>query len=866
MASSKVQQENRSDAASQTPLGAGAGLRLDNVFPLASLSAVEKRSWVHVERVATANGEVVRVEGWVFAEAGEALERVRAVTPDGTHPAVFPIPRPDVAAAFPGARHAEASGFAIQWANPPRARFKLEVESAGPNEDWNAFFRTAVAAAGEAERNLESPRLPDSPPAAELPHPGFYLWFDEPLDWTKLARRFRLSGWCFCRDSTPIEAIRVRIGAREFPGSYGIFRADVAQIHQENAATFKSGFEIMAEAPRGRATLVVEVRRDDGMWTEIFSKKIRAPLINLRPIADSQLWEIGNYATWIKRYDTLRPADRREIGAHIAALKAKSLISIVMPVYNPSPAHLRAAIESVRAQLYPHWELCIVDDASPAGHVEQILARYAKCDPRIKVHRRAQNGGIAAASNDALALTTGDFVALLDDDDLLAPAALYFVACEINAHPEAQLIYSDEDKLDTTGRRGNAHFKPDWNSSLFLAQNFFSHLGVFKTDLIRRVAFRAGFEGSQDYDLVLRCTEEVEPRQIRHIPRLLYHWRMSEKSAALNFNAKPHARAAAIKAVEEHLARRKIAAVVTSSGDEDFRRIRYALPNEKPGVSIIIPTRDLVDLLQPCVESILAKTEYPNFEIVLVDNGSQEPAALSFLSAIQRDPLVRVLRREGDFNFGALNNFAVRKIESEFAALLNNDLTIINPDWLGEMVGQALQPGVGAVGARLIYPDDRIQHAGVILGGGGVAAHAHKGLPGTNHGYFSRAILAQELSAVTAACMLVRRSAYLEVGGFDDTHLRIAFNDVDFCLRLRQHGYRIIYTPYAELYHAESASRGLEDTVAKNSRFEAEIKYMHDTWADALEHDPAYNPNLSLASADFTLAFPPRTSLSWRQQ
>jgi GT2 family glycosyltransferase len=839
-------------------------LKLDNPLPLVSLSEVEKRTWVHVERVEIATGEVVRIEGWVFVEGGAPIERVRVVTPEGTHLAVFPIPRPDVAAAFPSARQAEASGFAIQLKNPPRSRFKLQLESASPDDDWSAFFRTAVAASGETETNFRNPRPPGSPPAAEVPHPGFYLWFDEPFDWTKIARRFRLSGWCFCRDNTPIEAIRVRIGAREFPGSYGVFRADVAQMHRENAATFKSGFEIMAEAPRGRATLVVEVRRADGAWTEIFSKKIRAPLINLRPISDAQLWEIGDYATWIKRYDTLRSADRGEIRADIERFSATPLISIVMPVYNPSPAHLRAAIESVRAQLYPRWELCVVNDASPAQHVDRILARYAKCDPRIKVQRRAENGGIAAASNDALALTTGDFVALLDDDDVFAPVALYFVAREINSHPDAQLIYSDEDKLDTTGRRGNAHFKPDWNWPLFLAQNFFSHLGVFRSELIKSVGFRAGFEGSQDYDLVLRCAEQVEPRQIRHIPRLLYHWRMSEKSAALNISAKPHARAAAIRAVEEHLARRKIAGDVTSSGDEDFRRIRYHLPNEKPRVSIIIPTRDVVALLRACVESLLEKTTYPNFEIVLVDNGSQDPAALSFLAAIQRDPRVRLLRWEEEFNFGRLNNFAVRKVESEFVALLNNDLTIINPDWLGEMVSQALQPGVGAVGARLLYPDDHIQHAGVILGGGGVAAHAHKGLPRANHGYFSRAILVQELSAVTAACMLVRRSAYLAVGGFDETHLKIAFNDVDFCLRLREHGYRIIYTPYAELYHAESASRGLEDTVAKNNRFEAEIKYMHDTWGDALLQDPAYNPNLSLVSGGFTLAFPPRVSFPWR--
>ena len=416
------------------------------------------------------------------------------------------------------------------------------------------------------------------------------------------------------------------------------------------------------------------------------------------------------------------------------------------------------------------------------------------------------------------------------------------------------------------GQRGNAHFKPDWNPTLFLAQNFFSHLGVFRSELIKEFGFRAGFEGSQDYDLVLRCIEKVTPEQIRHIPRVLYHWRMSEKSAALNFNAKPHARAAAIKAVEEHLARGQIAAEVTSSGDEDFRRVRYILPNDKPRVSIIIATRNLVELLQPCVESILDRTSYPNFEIVLVDNASQHPAALAFLATVpQSNPRVRVLRREEEFNFGRLNNFAVGQVESDFVALLNNDLTVITPDWLEEMVSQALRPQVGAVGARLLYPDDRIQHAGVILGGGGIAAHAHKGLPRTNHGYFSRAILAQDLSAVTAACMLVRREAYLAIGGFDEEHLKVAFNDVDFCLRLREQGYRIVYTPYAEFYHHESASRGLEDTVGKHVRFEAEIEYMHQKWDEALERDPAYNPNLSLASADFTLAGPPRLTNPWTQ-
>ncbi|HEX4668249.1 MAG TPA: glycosyltransferase family 2 protein, partial [Chthoniobacterales bacterium] len=635
--------------------------------------------------------------------------------------------------------------------------------------------------------------------------------------------------------------------------------------HDGRPGTFKSGFEIYVAAPRGSADLVIEVQHPETDWQPVFCKRIAAPLINLRPLADMQLWKLGDYRTWIKRYDTLSRADRNDITRHIARFARRPLISIIMPVYNPARDDLQKALDSVRAQLYPYWELCTFDDASTAPYVRRLLARSAQTDPRIKVRFGPTNVGISVASNSALDLATGEFVALLDHDDELVPTSLYFVALEINQYPETQLLYTDEDKLNPDGTRSNAHFKPDWNPQLFLAQNYFSHLGVFKTDLIKRLRFRAGFEGSQDYDLVLRCAEQVEPQQIRHIPRLLYHWRMAEKSAALNLNAKPQASAVAIKAVEEHLARCQVRAEVTSSGKEDSRRIRYLLPNDKPRVSIIIPTRDLLDLLRPCVESILEKTTYPNFDLILIDNDSRDPKSLAFFDQIAAVPRVRILRCPGKFNFSRLNNFGVAQADSEFVALLNNDLTVITPDWLEEMLSQALPSTVGAVGARLLYPDGHIQHAGVVLGGGGVAGHAHKGLPRTNTGYFSRAILVQEFSAVTAACMLVRRKAFLEVGGFEEEHLAVAFNDVDFCLRLRQRGYHIIYTPYAEFYHSESASRGFEDTVDKNQRFETEIKYMRDTWADTLRQDPFYNPNLSLAYADFTLAFPPRLTNPWAQ-
>ncbi len=835
-----------------------------NLVPVRS---ADFEGWLVATREAAPGLRTIR--GWTLRHDGEPILRVRARAGDMIWRGHYGIPRPDVGEVFPDRPDAAFCGFSFDL--PLRiGSHRLLLEAKGTGGDWRKFHREEIPAEDAGPAPLARflprflrPKIRALEPADHI-QPQYNLWLDEPLDWKRLPRRFRISGWCFSASCEPIRAIRARIGGREYPGTYGVFRADVADSHLERPETFKSGFAIDAWAPRGFARFVLEVQHPDGEWQAVYCRTIRAPLLNLRKSADTQLWKIGNYQRWIEIYDTITRQDRRQIRAHLAKLARQPLISIVMPVHDPAADQLRAAIESVRAQLYPHWELCLCDDASGAPAVRRLLQRYAKLDRRIRVTRRESNGGISVASNEALALTTGDFVALMDHDDVLVETALYFVALEINQHPEAQLIYSDEDKLDTVGRRANVHFKPDWNYQLFLAQNFFSHLGVFKAELIKEAAFRPGFEGSQDYDLVLRCAERVEPAQIRHISRVLYHWRMAETSAALNLGAKPYARAAAIKAVTEHLARRQVVAEVTSSGDEDFRRIRYSLPDEKPRVSIIIPTRDLVERLQPCVESILGQTTYPNFELLLIDHDSTEPDSLGYLQRISAEPRVRVLRACGEFNFGRLNNFGAAQTEAELIALLNNDLTVITPDWLGEMVSQVMQPQVGAVGARLLYPDDHIQHAGVILGGGGVAAHAHKGLPRANHGYFSRAILVQELSAVTAACMVVRREAYREAGGFDEEHLKVAFNDVDFCLRLRARGYRIIYTPYAEFYHYESASRGLEDTVRKNRRFEAEIKYMQDTWGEALAHDPAYNSNLSLASADFTLAFPPRTEKPWQ--
>ncbi len=565
------------------------------------------------------------------------------------------------------------------------------------------------------------------------------------------------------------------------------------------------------------------------------------------------------YAVWVERFDTLQPEDLRRLARSAKGLPRQPLISLLMPTYNTPRRWLERCIDSVRAQVYPNWELCIADDASTAPHVRHVLQRYAKKDARIKVVFRETNGHISAASNSALALSNGEWITLLDHDDELPPHALLTVAEAINAQPEAGLFYSDEDKIDKRGLRFDPYFKPDWNYDLFLGQNMVSHLGVYRAELIRDVGgFRLGFEGSQDYDLALRCIERLQPAQIRHIPRVLYHWRAIAGSTAVSMDEKGYAALAAQRALQEHLTR------VGANAEVEIHRYGYRvrrrlLGTSVPKVSLIVPTRDRVHLLRTCVESILERTSYPNYEIVVLDNQSSEPDALAYLDNLSTHDRVRVLHYDEPFNFSAINNFAVAHCDGAIVGLVNNDIETIHASWLEEMVSQAVRPEIGAVGAMLYYPNDTIQHAGVVLGIGGVAAHVYCGAPRGCGGQMSRALLTQDMSVVTAACLLIRREVYEQVGGLDE-RLQVAFNDVDFCLRVREAGYTNLWTPYAELYHHESASRGYEDTPEKKQRFEGEVRFMLERWGEVLNKDPAYNPNLTLAGTPFDLAFPPRTA------
>lgn len=566
-----------------------------------------------------------------------------------------------------------------------------------------------------------------------------------------------------------------------------------------------------------------------------------------------------DYANWISRHDRIDDAMRAAIGRRISEFVAAPLISVVMPVYNPRLEWLAEAIESVRGQLYPNWELCIADDQSPDPAIRALLERYAAVDSRIKVVFRETNGHISAASNSALGLATGKWVALLDHDDLLPEHALYCVADTIERNPSIRLIYSDEDKIDERGKRRDPYFKCQWNPDLFHSQNMFSHLGVYEKALLDEVGgFRIGYEGSQDYDLALRCIERVDAKAICHIPRVLYHWRIHTTSTSSGVEAKPYAAMVGEKSINEHFGRLNVAAHAEYIGYG--YRVRHALPAQLPLITLIIPTRNAVHLMRQCIDSILVRTTYENYEILIVDNGSDDAEALQYFESLVEDPRIRVLRDDRPFNYSALNNAAVASANGEFVCLLNNDVEVISPDWLSDMAGLAMQAGVGAVGAKLLYPNDTVQHAGLVLGILGVAGNAHKHVPRTTRGYFGRAALVSGFSAVTAACLLVRRSIYQEVGGLDEKNLAVAYNDVDFCLRVREAGYRNVWTPFAELYHHESATRGPETDTANQQRFHRETAHMTQRWGKMLLDDPCYSPNLTLDREDFSLAWPPRVA------
>jgi GT2 family glycosyltransferase len=565
-----------------------------------------------------------------------------------------------------------------------------------------------------------------------------------------------------------------------------------------------------------------------------------------------------DYQKWIKLYDDLNSEDLEIIKKKISQFKNNPKISIIMTTFNSNVFFLREAIESVRKQIYENWELCIADDCSANIEVLNLLNYYKKIDKRINIIFRKKNGHISAASNSALSISKGEWIVLLDHDDVIKVDALYWVVKEINLYPQVKMIYSDEDKLDEYGIRIDPYFKCDFNKHLFYSQNMFCHLGAFKNSLVKECnGFREGFEGSQDYDLTLRCLEKISQNQIRHIPKILYHWRKHANSTSYSILSKPYAVTNGKKALEEHFIRQNINAVIEIT---DFGyRPRYLMPKKEPFVSLIIPTRNLYPFFKRCFESIISKTSYKNYEIIVVDNGSDDSEILKYFSKISTYSNVKVIKDNRPFNFSQICNSAVKYVKGEYFGLINNDIEVINSDWLSEMMSFIIQPNIAAVGAKLLYPDNKIQHAGVIIGVGGVAGHSHKYYNSNDPGFFSRLNLVQNLSAVTAACLITNLKIFNEVKGFDEENLKVAFNDVDYCLKLINKNYDIIYTPFAQLYHYESATRKKNDTPLKASIHNREVNFMHLKWNESLKYDPYYSPNLTLFMEDFSYAWPPRT-------
>lgn len=553
-----------------------------------------------------------------------------------------------------------------------------------------------------------------------------------------------------------------------------------------------------------------------------------APTFRQGPATGNATQVVENqYEAWLRKHSPT-PARVRKMKQRLATLSYQPLISIVMPTYNTEPDWLREAIASVKRQLYTNWELCIADDGSTNEETKTALKTYED-DPKIKINYLDTNGGISAASNQALSIAGGEFIALLDHDDEIRSDALYWIVRKLNEQRDLDFIYTDEDKKEPSGRRTEPFFKPDWSPDLEMSVNYVTHLSVFRREIIERAGgFRSGYDGSQDYDLVLRVMELTD--KIAHVARPLYTWRRVPGSTAAEPHAKEFAIGAAKLALKDALERRGYEGEVADGLVEGRYRVRYAI-NDDPKVAIVIPTRDRVDMLRRAVESIRQKSTYENYEIMIVDNDSQEQETLDYLKSCD----ARVFRYPGDFHYSRMNNTAAREASgAAYILFLNNDTEVITPDWIESMLEHAQRPEVAAVGARLFYPTGAIQHEGVIMGiAGGSAGNVDHG------GYFGLGETIRNCSAVTAACMMTRAEAFWDLGGFDE-QLRVAFNDVDFCLRARKNGYRVVYTPYAQLFHYESASRGSLHPMEDE-------QFFRDRWGNPGDYkDPYYNPNLDI--------------------
>ena len=596
-----------------------------------------------------------------------------------------------------------------------------------------------------------------------------------------------------------------------------------------------------------------------GFWTRVFER--------LEP-------EEVPYGSW---YEAYRPTEKEleQQAAEEKRIRRRLLFSILVPCFRTPERYLREMIESVLAQTCPDFELCLANADPEDAAVQSVLEEYAAKDPRVRVFRLEENAGISANTNALLAKTRGEYIGLLDHDDLLSPAALHQVRRYLDSHPGTMMVYTDEDKIDGESREHfSPNLKPDFNLDLLRSNNYICHFLVAARELaLKTGGFREEFNGAQDYDFILRCAENAgQPEdgraytkmcrgwlngmesRIGHVPEILYHWRTHAASTADNPFSKTYAYEAGRRALEEHLKRCGCEGTVSMKKDPGFYRIAYRVPEEQdPVVSVLIPNKDHPQMLRDCLESLKKTVAGIRMEILVIENNSTQPETFEYYRQISGKDGIRVITWDGPFNYAAINNFAAGYASGDYLLLLNNDIKAIREGWLQEMLGAASREEVGAAGAKLLYPDDTVQHAGIVIGIGGVAGSVFTGMDAERSGYLHKADLMQNLSAVTAACLLMRRSVFEEIGGFEEK-LAVAFNDVDLCLRIREAGYLVVYDPYAVLYHYESKTRGPEDTAQKAKRFQSEIEYMRGRWTKLLkEGDPCYNKNLSLSKWNYSL-------------
>lgn len=597
-------------------------------------------------------------------------------------------------------------------------------------------------------------------------------------------------------------------------------------------------------------------------WTKMFRKlspyTIRKGFRYMKHYGPKEFWirlherfepEEVPYGPWYRAYipteETLETQRKQKFDY-------SPLISIAVPAYQTPVEFLRQMIESLIVQTYSNWELCIVNASPDNEEMQKVLAEYSAGDSRVRFCNLKENLGIAENTNRAFAMAKGEFVGLLDHDDLLAPNALYEIVKILQDHPQADALYTDEDKVTTElDEHFQPHLKSDFNLDLLRSNNYICHFFVVRKSIVEKTGgFRKEFDGAQDYDFIFRCTENAG--EVLHVPEILYHWRTHKASTADNPASKMYAFEAGKRAIEAHLERTGTKGEVSHTQDLGFYRVKYPVQG-KPLVSVIIPNKDEKETLQTCLEMLEKNTGYQNFEIIIVENNSTTDEIFRYYKELSGNRKIHLLRWGKEFNYSAINNFAASHAKGEYLLFLNNDVKSINPDWLEEMLGVCQRPEVGGVGAKLIYPDNTIQHAGCVIGMGGIAGHMFVDMPADRTGYLHKASLLQDMSAVTAACLLMKKEVFEQAGGFTE-ELAVAFNDVDLCLKVRKNGYLIVYDPYAKLYHMESKTRGAEDSKEKVRRFQTEIEYMRCHWIDILKNgDPCYNKNLSLTKWNYSL-------------